>query len=163
MDPEHWLRIRIRDPVPVWPLYPGWGKNLDPDAESGINIPAYLSERFETVFKVKNTTILWCGSDSGIWIFVLGVATSKPNGLREIKCFKHIADYFLTKACLMVPLQCISYLLTDQADKKCIEVVSPFHEPFFLESASIWKGPNHEIFVAELFTQSKRAWVDVWN
>ncbi len=33
---------------------------------SGMNIPDHISEILETVFWVKNTQILWCGSGSGI-------------------------------------------------------------------------------------------------
>ncbi len=31
-----------------------------------LNIPDYFSEKLETVYMVKNTWILWCGSGSGI-------------------------------------------------------------------------------------------------
>ncbi len=34
-DPEHWLRIPIRDPVPFWPSDPGWVKYQDPVPGSG--------------------------------------------------------------------------------------------------------------------------------
>jgi hypothetical protein len=35
----------IRDPVPFWPLDPGWIKNqdLDPESESGTNNPDHSS------------------------------------------------------------------------------------------------------------------------
>ncbi len=38
-------RIRIRDPVPFWPLDPGRVKNQDPDPRSGfgMNIPDHIS------------------------------------------------------------------------------------------------------------------------
>ncbi len=53
------LRIRIRDPVPFWPIDTGSGMG-DPD-------PGWTS-RF-IIFWVKNIWILWCGSGlrSGIW------------------------------------------------------------------------------------------------
>ncbi len=62
----------IEDPDPgsgaflmlFWPRNPGWEKNPDPG--SGMNIPDQISESFETIFKVKNTRILWCGSGSRI-------------------------------------------------------------------------------------------------
>ncbi len=51
------LRIRIRDPVPFWPLDPGWIKNQDPDpgSESGTNNPDHISDTgsLETIFWVK--------------------------------------------------------------------------------------------------------------
>jgi hypothetical protein len=47
------LRIRIRDPVPFWPLDPGWVKNQDPRSGSGMNITDHISESFETIFWVK--------------------------------------------------------------------------------------------------------------
>ncbi len=35
------LRIRVRDPVPFWPLDPGWKKNLDPGWTSRILDPGW--------------------------------------------------------------------------------------------------------------------------
>ncbi len=55
------VRIRIRYPVGIrclfdpWIWDPGWVKNQD-----------YISESLKTIFGVKNTWILWCGSGSGI-------------------------------------------------------------------------------------------------
>ncbi len=39
---------------------PGWVKNLNPDSGSGsgMNIPDYISESLETIFWIKNTSIL---------------------------------------------------------------------------------------------------------
>ncbi len=39
----------------------------DPDPGYRMNIPDHFSESLETVFWVKNTYILWCGSGSGIF------------------------------------------------------------------------------------------------
>jgi hypothetical protein len=36
--------LRIRDPVPFWPLYP----------VSGMNIPDHISESLETIFWIRN-------------------------------------------------------------------------------------------------------------
>ncbi len=52
------LRIRIRDPclfVP-WIREPGWRKKSR--TRSGMNIPNHISESLETLFWVKNTSIL---------------------------------------------------------------------------------------------------------
>jgi hypothetical protein len=46
------FRIRIRDPVPFRPQYPGSRMKKNPDP--GMNIPDHFSESFETVFWVKN-------------------------------------------------------------------------------------------------------------
>ncbi len=60
------LRIRNRDTVPFWPLDPGWANNQDADPGTGTNIPHHISESLLTIFWVKSTSILWCGSGSGI-------------------------------------------------------------------------------------------------
>ncbi len=55
------LWIRIRDPVPFWPLDPGWVKIQDPNPGSGIgglNKPDHISKSSETIFWVKNT-LMW--------------------------------------------------------------------------------------------------------
>ncbi len=59
------LRIRIRDPVPFWPLHPGSGmvKNQDPGSE--MNISDHISESLETIFVLKILKF-WCGPVSGI-------------------------------------------------------------------------------------------------
>jgi hypothetical protein len=44
--------LRIRDPVPFWPLDPGRVKNKDPDP--GLNNPYHISNSLETIFWVKN-------------------------------------------------------------------------------------------------------------
>ncbi len=67
------LRIRFRDPVPFWPLDPGWKKT-----GSGMNFPEHFSESLETVFRVKNIWIIWCGSGTGIrYLFDAGSAMEK--------------------------------------------------------------------------------------
>ncbi len=52
------LLIRIRDPVPFWPLDPGFGMVEKSVSRTRMNIPDY----FEKNFWVENTKILWCGS-----------------------------------------------------------------------------------------------------
>ncbi len=47
------LRIRIRDPVPNWPLDPGSGMGKKSWSGSGIYSPDHISESLETVFWVK--------------------------------------------------------------------------------------------------------------
>jgi hypothetical protein len=44
------LRIRIRDPVPFWPLEPGSGMGKKSRSGSGMNIPEHISESFETIW-----------------------------------------------------------------------------------------------------------------
>jgi hypothetical protein len=51
------LRIRIRDPVPFWPLYPG----------SGMNNPDHISESLETNFWVKILKLFDADPGSRIW------------------------------------------------------------------------------------------------
>ncbi len=48
-----------------WFMTPGSGMGKNQDQGSGMNIPDDFSESLETVFWVKNTWILWCGSRSG--------------------------------------------------------------------------------------------------
>ncbi len=43
------IRIRIRDPVPFWPLYPRSGMGKKSRSGSGINIPDHISESLETI------------------------------------------------------------------------------------------------------------------
>jgi hypothetical protein len=48
--------LRIRYPVPFWPLVPGWVKNQDPSGSgirSGMNIPDYIYESLEKMFGLK--------------------------------------------------------------------------------------------------------------
>jgi hypothetical protein len=52
------LRIRIRDSVSFYPLDPGSGMGKKSKSGSGMNIPDHVSERLETIFWVKNTSIL---------------------------------------------------------------------------------------------------------
>ncbi len=49
------LRIRIRDPVPFWPLDPGSGMGFFPDPGSRDHI----LKSFLTIFWVKSSIILW--------------------------------------------------------------------------------------------------------
>ncbi len=57
---KYWIRIklkcltvlRIRDPVPLWPLDPGLVKKSGSPG-SGINNPDHISESLETVFGLK--------------------------------------------------------------------------------------------------------------
>ncbi len=60
------LWIRIRDPVPFWPLDPGSEMGKKSGSGSRMKIPDHISESLETIFWDKNTWILWCGSGSGI-------------------------------------------------------------------------------------------------
>ncbi len=55
--------LRIRDPVPCWTLDSGfgWVKNQDLQ-DPGWTVPDHISESLETIFWVKSTKILWCGS-----------------------------------------------------------------------------------------------------
>ncbi len=83
---------------------PGLGLFLllsrDPDpgrdrkkSASGMSFPAYFSESLETVFRIKNTSILWCGS--GIFL------TLDP----EWKNWKHrlISRAFLPYPTMYIP------------------------------------------------------------
>jgi hypothetical protein len=47
-----WLQIRSWDPVPFWPLDPGWVKNQDPDTGSGsaMNNPDHISKSLNNFF-----------------------------------------------------------------------------------------------------------------
>ncbi len=47
------LRIRIRDPVPFWPLDPGSGIGKKSGSWSGMNNPDHISKCSETIFWVK--------------------------------------------------------------------------------------------------------------
>jgi hypothetical protein len=58
----------IRDPVSGADPGSVMGKNQNPGSGSGMNLPDYFSESLETVFRVKYTWILWCGSGSGIFL-----------------------------------------------------------------------------------------------
>jgi hypothetical protein len=60
------LQIRIRDPVLFFTPGSGWVKNQDPGSGSRMKIPDNISESLETIFRVKNTLILGCGSGSRI-------------------------------------------------------------------------------------------------
>ncbi len=42
--------LRIRDPVPFWPLDPGWVDSQHPDTGSGINKPDHIFYSLETIF-----------------------------------------------------------------------------------------------------------------
>jgi hypothetical protein len=57
--------MRIRDPVPVRHLDPGWVKNQDPDT--------YIYESLETIFWVKNIYF----ADPGSGIFLPGIRDGK--------------------------------------------------------------------------------------
>ncbi len=61
--------LRIRDPVPFWPLDPGWLKNQDPDLGSGsrMNNPDHISESLETNFWVKILIFFDADPGHGIW------------------------------------------------------------------------------------------------
>jgi hypothetical protein len=50
--------LRIRDPVPFWPLDPGWVKDQDPDPGSGMNILDHISDSLEAIFWVKSS-LMW--------------------------------------------------------------------------------------------------------
>ncbi len=68
--------LRIRDPVPFWPLHSGseMGKNQDPDpgprSGSGMNIPDHISESLETIFWDKILQFFDADPDLGSEIFV---------------------------------------------------------------------------------------------
>ncbi len=53
------LRIRIRDPVPFWPLDPGWVKN----SGSGMNNPDHIFECLEKIFLGSNTVLKFFDAD----------------------------------------------------------------------------------------------------
>ncbi len=58
---EDFLSVfRIRDPVPFWPLDPGWVKKSG--SWSGMNNPDHISESLKNYFFVLNYLILWCKS-----------------------------------------------------------------------------------------------------
>jgi hypothetical protein len=45
--------IRIRIPLPFWPLDPGSGMGKKPGSRFGMNNPDRISESIETIFWVK--------------------------------------------------------------------------------------------------------------
>ncbi len=82
------LRIRIRDPVPFWPLNPGWVKR----SGSGMNILDHISEILETIFWVKILKFFDANADSDSGFFL----TLDPrSGMEKISFF---LSFFLLKA-----------------------------------------------------------------
>ncbi len=47
------IRVRIQEPVPFWPLDPGFGMGKKLGSGSGMNNPNHISEKTETVFGLK--------------------------------------------------------------------------------------------------------------
>jgi hypothetical protein len=93
------LRIRIRDPVPFWPLNPGpgMGKNQDlyPGSASGMSNPDHFSESAETIFWVKIRVnslmrirdLRWKNSDPGWNKFGSGINIADPQYCSPISVF----------------------------------------------------------------------------
>jgi hypothetical protein len=67
---HHYSRpvLRIRDPLPFWPLESGMGKKLR--SGSGMNILDHISESLETIFWVKIVKFYDADPDPGTGIFL---------------------------------------------------------------------------------------------
>jgi hypothetical protein len=94
-------RSRIRD-----------GRN--PDLRSGINISDHISKSLVTIFGLKNTLVLFCGSGSGIqYLFDPGFGTEKfgsetnipyPATVISFSIFKQsTGEYELSRNRVIVP------------------------------------------------------------
>ena len=75
------LRIRIRDPVPFWPLVPGSGMDKKSRSGSGTNNPDHISESLDkTLLVLKNPNFFYADPGTGIFMTMFpGWKNSEPK------------------------------------------------------------------------------------
>ncbi len=87
------LRIRIRDPVPFWPLDPGSGKGKKSWSGSGMNNPDHNLQSLETIFLGLQKILKFFDTDSGWKKFWFGIRNTGFEAPDQIRTFYWALDF----------------------------------------------------------------------